>query len=298
MVKRSKNRTRWADQGHDYVSPYIYIGYDCNNNCSFCSESDEYLENLQKKDFKQLKAEIKKIRENYDFISFMGREPTLRPDFFDLLSFAKTLDFRQTSIATNGRLLAYPEFVKKMLNCGVNQVGVSFNSSDEKIHDSMTACPGSFEQTIQGIKNLTVLKKPGLSILVNVPLTQKNYETLESTLDLLIRLGVKEINILWVSPLSRRSRTKDIVCHMPTLSRHVAKTLKKEKYQKSGVKFLLVEFLPCSLPEDFRDFFFPCLEKNSNKTRIDLCSECPYKFSCDGVLRDYLELYGQEGLKL
>jgi hypothetical protein len=142
------------------------------------------------------------------------------------------------------------------------------------------------------------LKRPGLSVLVNIPLTRQNYPTFESTLDLLIRLGVKEINVLWVAPLSRRSRDKGVVCHMPTLGRYVAGVLRKKKYQESSVKFLLVEFLPCSLPREARDLFFPCLEKNSNKVRIDLCGECSYKESCDGVLQDYLDLYGERGLRI
>ncbi|MCL4406057.1 MAG: radical SAM protein [Patescibacteria group bacterium] len=298
MAKRLNDKKRWPDRGHEYVSPYIYGGYACNNNCSFCSEADEYLKNLRNKSLEELKDEVKQVRAHYDFISLMGREPTLRPDFFKLLAFVKTLKFRQVSVATNGRLLSYPAFAKRMIACGVNQVGISFNSADEKTHDLMTQVPGSFKQTVQGIKNLMALRKPGLSILVNVPLTRHNYPTLELTLDLLIRLGVKEINILWVAPLSKRSRDKGVVCHMPTLSRYVAGVLQKNKYQKSPVKFLLVEFLPCSLPKTARDLFFPCLEKNSNKVRINLCAECPYKSSCDGILQDYLDLYGEKGLQI
>lgn len=281
-----------------FVSPYVYIGYSCNNNCIFCSESDEYLENLQKKDSKEIKKEIKIIRGRYDFMSFMGREPTLRPDFFDLLAFAKTLDFRQISIATNGRLFAYPAFVKRIMDCGVNQVGVSFNSSNAKIHDLLTACPGSFKQTIQGIRNLVALHRKDLSVLINIPLTQKNYLTLESTIDLLIEIGIKEINILWVAPLSRRSRTKDIICDMSSLGRYVAGVLKKAKYKKSPVKFLLVEFLPCSLPKEARELFFPCLENNPEKTRISLCSQCQFADKCNGVLKSYIDLYGIKGFKL
>ncbi len=284
--------------GKKNVSPYIYIGSSCNNNCIFCSEADEYLKHLRKKSLNEIKKEIRKVRSAYDFVSFMGREPTQREDFFDIITFAKTLEFRQISVATNGRLLAYPAFAVKCLAAGVNQVGISFNSADKRIHDRLTAVPGSFQQTVKGIKNLIALKESGLSILINIPLNQKNYLSLEKTIDFLIGLGVKEINILWTAPLSRRSRSKEIVSDMADIGQYAFKVLSKKKYKYSPVKFLLVEFLPCSLPKEAREMFFPCLEKNSNKVRIPICEKCGYRNKCDGVLKDYIDLYGIKKLKI
>ena len=115
--------------------------------------------------------------------------------------------------------------------------------------------------------------------------------------DLVVNFGVREINILFIAPLSRRSRTKNIVMPMSRLGRHVFKTIKP--YLKNpNLKFLLVEFLPCSLPKKSRKYFFPCLEKNPNKVRIPICQDCLYKKKCDGVLQDYIDLYGTEEFKL
>jgi len=64
------------------------------------------------------------------------------------------------------------------------------------------------------------------------------------------------------------------------------------------LKILLVEFLPCSLPKEARNYFFPCLEKNPNKVRIPVCRQCSYRNKCDGVLEDYINLYGTEEFRL
>jgi MoaA/NifB/PqqE/SkfB family radical SAM enzyme len=280
------------------IGPYIYIGATCNNNCIFCSEADGYLKKYPPRSTKEVKGEILKIRKTHDFICFMGQEPVLRKDFLELIAFAERLNFNQISVASNGRLFSYPEFVKKCLEAGINQFGVSFNSADKEIHDKMTAVPGSFDQTVEGMKNILRFKKADQSLLINIPLSQINFPSLEETLDFLIDLGVREVNFLLIEPLSRRSRSKKIVCEMTQLGIYISNVLKKKKYSRSDLKFLLVEFVPCSLPNEIRHLSFPCLEKNPNKIRIDLCKKCSFRSSCSGVIKDYLDLYGQKNFRL
>ena len=279
------------------IGPYVYIGYRCNNNCIFCSEADEYLEHLRVKDFEEIKKEILKVRQKYDFINFMGREPTLRNDLFDILRFVTDLNFRQVGITTNGRMLSYPEFTKKLLKTGVNQIGISLPGATAAVCDKQTQVPGSFKQTVKGISNISRLKKPGVSLLINLPLNRLNYFELKEMIDLLISLKVHEINILFIAPLSRRSRNKKIIMKMSELGKYVFNTI-KPYLNNSELKFLLVEFLPCSLPKEARNYFFPCLEKNPEKVRISLCRNCPYRKRCDGVLQSYIDLYGTKEFKL
>lgn len=281
------------------ISPYVYVGYYCNNNCIFCSEADEYLDNLKEKTLAEIKQEIKKIRKYYDFINIMGREPTIRSDILDILKFARSLKFRQVGMTTNGRLLSIPSFAKSILATGINQIGISLAGATAATHDKQTQVPGSFAQTIAGIKNVLKYKKPDVSLLINLPMDRLNYKELKAELALLTDLGIKEINILNIAPLSRRSRTKKIIMPMAQLGSYVFKTLKNNNYLKrKDLKILLVEFPPCSLPKEARQYFFPCLEKNNQKIRIPLCQNCPYKDKCDGILKDYLELYGDIGLNL
>lgn len=281
------------------ISPYLYVGWYCNNNCIFCSEADEYLENLQKKSLNKIKKELRIIRKKYDFVSIMGREPTIKPDILEIIKFAQTLKFRQVGITTNGRLLSVPAFTKAILAGGVNQVGISLSGATAAAHDQQTQVPGSFLQTIAGIKNVLKYKKPEVSLLVNLPMNRLNYRELPAELKLLTDLGIREINILNISPLSCRSRTKKIIMPMAKLGAYVFKTLKEAGYlNKKDLKILLVEFPPCSLPQEGRKYFFPCLEKNNHKIRIPLCRSCPYAPNCDGILDSYLKLYGNSEFKL
>ncbi len=116
-------------------------------------------------------------------------------------------------------------------------------------------------------------------------------------MDLLLGLGIKEINILFIVPLSKRSRNKKIIMKMSNLGKYVFKTI-KPYLNNPNLKILLVEFLPCSLPKEAHQYFFPCLEKNPEKIRIPLCSNCLYKEKCDGVLKSYIDLYGDKEFTL
>ncbi|MCX6737236.1 MAG: radical SAM protein [Candidatus Parcubacteria bacterium] len=281
------------------TSPYLYAGYYCNNNCIFCSEADEYLDTLTEKSLEEIKKELKSIRKHYKFISIMGREPTIRPDFLEILRLAKKLKFKQVGFTTNGRLLSQPEFTKAVLKTGVDQIGISLSGATATTHDLQVQVPGAFNQTIAGIKNVVRYKNPSVSLLVNLPVNKLNYRELGASLKLVVNLGVKEINILNISPLSRRSNNKKIILPMAWAGNYVFNIIKNSGYfERNDLKILLVEFPPCSLPKEARKYFFPCLEKNNRKVRISLCSKCSYKTRCDGILDNYLTLYGEKNFKL
>lgn len=281
------------------VSPYLYAGFQCNNNCIFCSESDEYLESLKNKSLEEIKKDLRDIRQNYDFVSIMGREPSVRSDILEIIKYAKSLKFRQLGITSNGRMFSIPSFTKSVLKEGVNQIGISLAGATAAVHDKQTQIPGSFKQTIEGLKNILKFKNPKTSLLVNLPMDRLNYKSLKEELNLLTKLGVQEINILNISPLSKRSRSKKLIVPMTELAKHVYKVLNKEGYlNRKDLKILLVEFPPCSLPKEARKYFFPCLEKNNNKVRIPLCQNCPYSKNCDGILDSYLELYSNSEFRM
>lgn len=276
-----------------FISPYVYISSFCNNNCIFCSEAGHNTENSKLRPLGDIKKDICKIKKSYDFINFMGREPTLRDDLIIILKFAKQAGFKQVGLTSNGRLFYYKDFIRSVLKTGIDQIGISLCGPTAEIHDRQTMSPGSFYQTMEGIKNINKFKNPKQNILVNLPLNKLNFMHLGRTLGLLKKLKIKEIGLLYVSPLSKRSCDPKIIMNMSELGRHTFNILKKRRLLETGnSRILLVEFLPCSLPKEARKYFFPCLEKNQKKVRLPLCMKCIYKDRCDGIHKDYLKIFG------
>ena len=274
-------------------SPFIYAGYTCNNNCIFCFEADRI---FKKKSTEELKKEIKIIRKKFNFINIMGREPTLRNDIIELIRYAKSLNFKQIGITTNGRMFAYSNFAKEILQSGLNQIGMTLTSSNSKIHDVHTLVKGSFNQTLTGLKNILFFKNKDLSLLINIMVTQLNYAKLIEIVDFYNKLGIKEINIGHILPLNKKIKnSKKIVAPMYKVVPFLTEIQKKFGHK---IKFLFVEYPACVFPENFRHMSFPCLEENPQKIRIKLCKECDYTGKCTGIDKDYINLYGEKEFKL
>ena len=86
----------------------IIVGYRCNNNCLFCVDADK--RNLVNKKTAQIEEEMREAKERgTTYLEFISGEMTIRPDFLHLVEFAEKLGFKTIMMATNGRMLAYPD---------------------------------------------------------------------------------------------------------------------------------------------------------------------------------------------
>ena len=199
-------------------------------------------------------------------------------------------------MTTNGRMFAYRDFAQKVLESGLNQIGLTVAGADAKTHDQHTLVKGSFEQTLAGIKNILSLKSPGFSFLLNIMITGWNYRKLSAMVDFYVGLGVREINIGHIMPLNRKIvNSKKIVGRMKDVVPGL--TGVQDKYGDM-VKFLFVEYPACVFPEGYRHLAFPCLEENPQKRKIKLCQKCGYQNTCSGISGAYLNLYGDQEFNL
>jgi MoaA/NifB/PqqE/SkfB family radical SAM enzyme len=273
-------------------SPFIYAGYVCNNNCIFCFEKDLIFTD---KGTENLKKEIKAVRKKFDFINFMGKEPTLREDIFELVKYAKELEFQQIGITTNGRMFSYIDFTKKIFQNGLNQAVVTVTGHTEEMHEWHTLTKNSFRQTLAGIKNIIFLKDHNISLVLNVMVTQKNYKLLPDIISYYIDLGLKEINIGHILPFNKNiKKSKTIVARMIDVIPYLIEV--QNRYGKE-VKFLFVEYPPCVFPKEYRCLSFPCLEESPQKIYFDLCKKCNFKKQCTGIHKYYIDLYGDKEFK-
>ncbi|MCX5783220.1 MAG: radical SAM protein, partial [Elusimicrobia bacterium] len=113
----------------------IITGYSCNNSCIFCNEAARR-RSFQDKDTKTILAEIAQARERKSsYLELIGGEGTIRPDIFTLVKFARRQGFETVAMATNGRMMSYPEFAKKIIDAGITSVIFSVHGHSSKLHD-------------------------------------------------------------------------------------------------------------------------------------------------------------------
>ena len=185
----------------------IKIGYHCNNHCLFCAQGDKRGHYKQRSSSKIIR-DLKNSRKNCDSVVFTGGEPTLHQDFLYFLKSAKDLGFKNIQVQSNGRMFVYEKFCYDSIKAGANQFALALHGHTAIIHDFLTQSPGSFEQTVQGIKNLNTL---GQDVVTNTVITSKNYLYLPDIAKLLIKLGMKQIQFAFVHIIGSAWENKNFI---------------------------------------------------------------------------------------
>lgn len=117
-------------------------------------------------------------------LQFIGGEPMLNPDIFQLARYARDIGFDFIEIFSNGTLITR-EDIKKIKDLGIN-VAISLYSNKSYVHDQITTVNGSHNKTI---RTMELLKESGINTRVGVIAMKQNQSTIEETLNLVKRLG-------------------------------------------------------------------------------------------------------------
>jgi MoaA/NifB/PqqE/SkfB family radical SAM enzyme len=123
-------------------------------------------------------------------VIFSGGEPLLRKDIFELLAEAADLGI-QSDLCTNGMLA--DRTIAHRLSGYLSEISVSLDAAVPEKHDAIRGCPGAWEKTVQGIRNMA---EAGLEIHAITMCCEENAQEIEETLGLLERLGVQSVTLL------------------------------------------------------------------------------------------------------
>ena len=85
----------------------LKVGTSCNNSCIHCVVGDEIMANNNNLSFKEIKDILVNNINNIDTLQLTGGETTIRPDFLDILKYAKNeLGIKKIILQTNGRMFS------------------------------------------------------------------------------------------------------------------------------------------------------------------------------------------------
>ena len=115
----------------------VQTTYKCQMKCANCYLGD-MLNNEKFKDVDpyKFKEAISKIKSRCD-IRFIGAEPTLNPDLFELVHITRSVGHRP-SLLTNGLKLRNENYTRELKRAGVNMLGLSMNGGlDDDLYQLM-----------------------------------------------------------------------------------------------------------------------------------------------------------------
>lgn len=141
-------------------------------------------------------------------VIFTGGEPTLRSDLIELIKFAENLGM-VTGLATDGLRLVESEYLKQLLNSGLDHLLITFDPDNERAWDALKAIiPEDIHTTV----HLTIDKpdeKEYIKILdefknidvANISLSFKNAELEDLVTNIRNKAAEYDFNLDWDLPV-------------------------------------------------------------------------------------------------
>jgi MoaA/NifB/PqqE/SkfB family radical SAM enzyme len=151
----------------------IPIWYGCNSDCSICmlSSLDERLAAVPYDRFCELVVKLIRDGRRRNLI-LSGGEVTTFEQLEQYVMFAAHFAwFSRIQIQTNGRRLADPIYLRRLIDAGVNEFFISLHGPEE-VHDAINRRPGAFRQVMTGLDNLA--RYPGIAVITNTVWTRLN----------------------------------------------------------------------------------------------------------------------------
>lgn len=275
----------------------VPVWYYCNSKCTFCMV-ERQLGSLPTVDFEKFKKiVINVINEGkYDCLILSGGEVTTFERLPEYVEYAASFGwFRKIQIQSNGRRLANRDYVRRLVDAGLNEFFISMHGLEE-VHDAVTCAKGGYKETIKGIENLA---DAGVKILSNTVLTTQNLHGLVPLMTYLRDLPVREMQIWNYFPMASSDR-KNLLVRMEDFLQVLPELL--ETVRPSGKPLVLKSF-----PECFGRLVNATFDNNFPLNLIhddfwdnfgeNAFGQCIYKDACSrktcwGLANAYVEKFG------
>jgi cyclic pyranopterin phosphate synthase len=313
---------RIAGQGERVHLP---VGGACNNNCLFCMEDDRAsrADAAQRMTAERVRWVMSQHRGAQE-LCFTSGEPTTRADLAQFIAWARELGFARISLMTNGRRLSYLPYAQALVRAGLNRVYVSIHGDSASLHDGQTRTPGSFLQTLEGVRNIAQLKEGGIELNTSTVLTRRNVSRQLEIYALLLSLGVDQVVFNALQMTGRASaHFEQLVPTYPEVREQFERLVCSSP--DAGASAFLVDVPMCvteGLADRNRGFVErhlhyeadPCVPepvaamgegqlRAVHTAELDAqfrsygepCSTCAYRGSCPGVYTSYARAFGWDG---
>ncbi|TRO61910.1 radical SAM protein [Candidatus Bathyarchaeota archaeon] len=286
----------------------LKVGYSCNNLCRHCVQGKKRYTKRDKEP-KEISQELEEaFSRGIRAVVFTGGEPTIREDIVRQVTLAKELGYKFIQVQTNGRMFASGKFAKQMVDAGMNEFSPALNGHVPELHDYLSSVPGSWKQTVQGIKNV---RQYDVEIISNTVVTKPNYRFMRNISQLLVKLGVNQYQLAFAHPAGRSWDNFDsIVPWISLAAPYIHKGLQVGidadiKVMSEAMPFCLMGgyeryvselYIP---PADVYEADFQVKEwekwrMTEGKWKGDSCKECAFFGICEGPWKEYVEKRGSE----
>lgn len=195
-----RQRQQKRESAAHEIRQWVRLTSYCNNRCVFCLDTAAH--NGTYRSLFEIEKEIVEGRvAGATRLILSGGEPTIHPNFVELIRFGSRLGYARVQTVTNGRLFAYPDFLRHCLDAGLGEITFSVHGHRAELHDALVGVPGAFDQEVRGIEAALTDGRPIVNI--DVCLNRENVRHLGALVDRFVALGVREFDLLHIIPFGR-----------------------------------------------------------------------------------------------
>ena len=171
----------------------------CNLTCRHCYQNaapDACANELTTSEARALIDQI--AAAGFRIMIFSGGEPLMRPDIYELVSYAAGKGLRPV-FGTNGTLIT-PEVACRLKDAGACAMGISLDSADAAKHDAFRGLAGAYEATLAGMR---ACREAGLPFQVHTTVMEWNKDEVTDITDLTVQFGGMAHYIFFLIPVGR-----------------------------------------------------------------------------------------------
>ncbi len=258
-----------------------------------CTNPDKFWQLKGGFNFSCLERRIKRFHdgkeeflEDYrDVFDISGGEPTLSPHLIPLSKKINQL-FPDSKIRclTNGRNFFYAGYAENFLKKIQNkfELIIPIHGHTPKLHDSITRVPGSFLQTVKGLKNIFQYKKHSHHIEIRIIIHKQNYKFLKEIL-LFLKNNFSKIDRVVFMFFEVEGQAKKNITKLKVSYSKISPYLRKIlPYLHSFSDIRFYHFPLCVLPIVFFPHTWRTLPE-SDTIFLKQCQLCSVKAFCLGI---------------
>ncbi len=193
-----------------YLSAPIHVWWDITRQCNFACKhcyaraTERPDDELTTEEAVRVIDQLKAMRVGYVYV--LGGEPLLRRDFAAILGHFQDRDI-PLMLNTNGWFVDQ-DWAQRLAKSSVRDLRFSLDGARRETHDGFRGKPGSFDRVVRGIR---LCREAGVRrISCSYTMTKENVGDVAATVELLVELGVDDVQFGQLSASGRASEHTDL----------------------------------------------------------------------------------------
>ncbi len=187
-------------------------------------------------------------------ICITGGEPLLHPDFEDIVNTINWCDI-PWGMTTNATLIDR-EMASKLKKLKMGSISISLDGLKEE-HEWLRRVPGSFDKTVEGIKNL---QSVGIEVQVTTVIHKRNLEKKEEMYEFMRYLGIRSWRVVNVDPIGRAELDDELFLSRDEIIK-LNEFIREKRFNPDNpmdVCYGCSHYLSYEYERETRDFYFQC----------------------------------------